>query len=68
MKTITKAGLAVSAMAMVSMAQAQVDFSTMTNGITFDSAVTAVLAIGTALGAVYVAIAGARAVLRMIRG
>lgn len=44
------------------------DFSTMTAGIDFASAVTAVLAVGLAVAAVYVAIRGVRAVLGAIRG
>lgn len=44
------------------------DFSAMTTGIDFSTAITAVIAVGTALAGLYIAIAGAKGVLRMIRG
>ena len=43
------------------------DFSQMTSGVDFSTAQAAVIAIGVAIAGLYIAIAGARGVLRMIR-
>ncbi|AGQ37746.1 TPA: hypothetical protein PWY77_002413 [Mannheimia haemolytica] len=44
------------------------DFSAMTTGVDFSTASTAIIAVGVAAAGMSVAIAGVRAVLRMIRG
>ena len=43
------------------------DFSQITAGIDFNTAQTAVIGVGVALAGLYIAIAGTRGVLRMIR-
>jgi hypothetical protein len=45
-----------------------IDYSSLTGSIDFSSTVTAVLAVAAALVTLYVAIKGAKIVLRMIRG
>lgn len=52
---------------LASTAHAAADYSSLTQGVDFGSAVTAVVAIAAAIAGVYVAIAGSRAVLRMIK-
>jgi len=60
---------AVSVVPVVSHAQASgVDFTSLTSQVDFSSTVTAVLAVAGALVLLYVAIKGAKIVLRMIRG
>lgn len=51
-----------------SVANAAPDFSAMTTGVDFSTATTAIIAVGVAAAGMGVAIAGVRAVLRMIRG
>ncbi|WMC01152.1 hypothetical protein [Inovirus D_HF32_91] len=48
-------------------ASAAPDYSSITSGVDFGSAVAAVIGIAVAIAGVYVAIAGSRAVLRMLK-
>ncbi|MEG9490855.1 hypothetical protein [Mannheimia indoligenes] len=54
--------------ALSSVANAAPDFSSLTTGVDFSTAVTAIIAVGVAAAGLNVAIAGVRGVLRMIRG
>lgn len=68
-KSAVQATVMVSTFALANSANAAgADFSALTNGVDFGSATTAVITIAAAIASVYVAIAGARAVLRMIKG
>ncbi|MDH3001577.1 hypothetical protein A1D23_03005 [Chelonobacter oris] len=44
------------------------DFSSITSGIDFSTAVTAIISVAVAIAGVYIASSGSKAVLRMIRG
>lgn len=68
-KFLKKASIVTGALLMGSTAfAAALDFSSLTAGVDFSSAVTVVISIGVALAGLYIAIAGSKAVLRMIRG
>lgn len=68
-KFLKKASIVTGALLMGSTAfAAGPDFSSLTAGVDFSSAVTAVISIGVALAGLYIAISGSKAVLRMIRG
>ncbi|MBF0751057.1 MULTISPECIES: major capsid protein [unclassified Pasteurella] len=67
MSKLIKKSLVVLGTLLVGSTAFAVDFSQMTSSVDFSSAVTAVLSIGGALAGVHLAIAGARAVLRMIK-
>lgn len=66
-KKIVTATTALSAVVVSGYASAAVDYSSITNGINFEAAGTAVVGVAAAIGVVYIAIAGSRAVLRMLK-
>lgn len=62
-----KMTVAFAGLTLAGVSNAAVDFSQITTGVNFESASTAVVAVGVGISAVYIAIAGTRAVLRMIK-
>lgn len=66
-KKIATTTTALSALVLTGYANAAIDYSSITSGINFEAAGTAVVGVAAAIGVVYIAIAGSRAVLRMLK-
>lgn len=70
-KTILKSAVVIAAAAPFLANAAEsggVDFTTLTNAVSFDSVIVAIMSVAGILVGLYASIAGAKTVLRMIRG